>query len=101
MNHTVNKMKRELYALIINELERQARPQTKGKSAYDKPRVFREFVRGKYLVMGGPLNRELTPYFYDELPDNDHEQLVCADLDVLIGIAAKLGYDLELTWTRK
>lgn len=101
MHHTVNKMKRELSAIILNELEKQARPATKGKPHYDKSRIFREFVRSKYLVMGGPLNRELTPYFYDELPENDHENLVDADLDVLITIASKLGYDLELTWQRK
>jgi hypothetical protein len=101
MNHTVNKMKRELYALIINELDRQARPSLKGKPHHEHDRIFREFVRSKYLVMGGPLNRELTPYFYDEVPENDHEQLVHADLDVLIVIATKLGYDLELSWTRK
>jgi hypothetical protein len=101
MNHTVNKMKRELYALIINELDRQSRPSLKGKPRLDHDRLFREFVRSKYLVMGGPLNRELTPYFYDEVPENDHEKLVHADLDVLIVIATKLGYDLELSWTRK
>lgn len=101
MGHTVNKMKRELYAIIINELSRQARPLMQGVHHIEQQRVFRGFVRGKYLIMGGPLNRELTPYFYDDLPDYDHAQMVDADLDVLVVIATKLGYDLELTWKRK
>lgn len=101
MHHTVNKMKRELCAIILNELERQARPMLKGIPHYQKQARIQLFVQGQYLRMGGPLNRELTPYFHESVPANECEKLVDADLDVLIAIAAKLGYALELTWQRK
>lgn len=101
MHHTVNKMRRELSVIILNELERQARPMLKGIPHHQKQARIQLFVQGQYLRMGGPLNRELTPYFHESVPEDECERLVDADLDVLITIAAKLGYELDLTWKRK
>jgi hypothetical protein len=94
-------MRRELCAIILNELERQARPMLKGIPHHKKRARIKLFVQGQYLRMGGPLNRELTPYFHDSVPEDECDKLAEADLDVLIGIAAKLGYELDLSWKRK
>lgn len=100
MHHTVNEMKRELCALIQNELERQARPMLKGIPHHQTRARIQQFVQGQYLRMGGLLNRELTPYFHESVPENESDKLVDADLEVLVTIAAKLGYDLDMTWKR-
>uniref|UniRef100_A0AB39CED2 Uncharacterized protein n=1 Tax=Pseudomonas phage HRDY3 TaxID=3236930 RepID=A0AB39CED2_9VIRU len=101
MNNTVNHMKRELYVLIINELNRQARPSCKASGREEKERCMRAYVQRQYLKIGGPLNMELLPYFHPDFPDNEHESLVNADLEVLVTIASKLGYSLDMNWTRR
>jgi len=99
MTTTVNTMKAELYAIIINELSRQARPQCKGQKE-TSAKCLRRYVQKTYLNIGGILCRELMPYFHPDFADDEHESLVNADLEVLIIIAEKLGYKLELNWTR-
>jgi hypothetical protein len=98
---TVNTMKRELYGLIINELERQARPSMKGLDYFEKKKAFRKYVNERYLYIGRPLNLEFTPYFQLDDPDDEHEKMLDADIDVLMGIASQLGYVLELNWSRR
>jgi len=98
---TVNTMKRELFVLIINHLEREARPATQGLKGSAKQQAFRKYVNDRYLHIGRPLNLEFTPFFQLDDPLDEHEKMLESDLDVLIGIASKLGYVLEINWSRR
>lgn len=100
MHHTVNKMQRELFAIILNELQRQARAEIKLYEFHDQDLAIRRFVQREYLVRGGPLHMELFPFFDEQGDRTDHLRMQYLDLDVLVSIASKLGYQLELNWTR-
>ena len=100
MNKTVNTMKAELYAIIISELNRQARPGCKGLKARASDECLHRYVQETYLKIGGVLNMELLPYFHPDFPCNEHESMRYADLEVLMVIAEKLGFKLDLNWTR-
>jgi hypothetical protein len=93
-------MKAELYAIIISELNRQARTQCKGLKARAADECLHKYVQKTYLHIGGILNMELTPYFHPDFPCNEHEGMRKADLEVLVTIAEKLGFKLEINWTR-